>query len=137
MTPHSRMKLTPGEATIAPLIEGVARVRKRIGNEVHEAMVDARNTGGGTSLSCLPHRNFPEAEERRTARIIVNEWTVWEVPMDDFLEPEWEDVPPPRPVTREELMGMTGARTGMPGLGEMLERVTPENIRPEWGSETE
>lgn len=138
MMKYSRMKLETGEARIDPLLSGIAWVRKPIGGRIHEAMVDAGSTGGGRHLSCLPHRNHPGAEARGTVMVHINQWTDWEVPLEGFQELEWLDDPPPRPVTREELLRMLRMANRPHGnLEESLEQVIPENIHTEWGSETE
>ena len=106
----SRMKLQPGEARIDPLLSGVAWVDKQIGDRTYQALVDARDLGdNGQNLQCIPHGIMhdgdrdPEGNPR--ARVVINEWTSWLIPRQDFQEIEWvqDRMPPVNPMTREEL----------------------------------
>ena len=138
LTGYSRMKLEQGEARIDPLLEGVAWIRKRIGDRTYEAMVEAEDTNGGHQLQCLPHRNFPEAETEQTVRVQINDWTNWMVPLRDFQQLEWLQEIPPMPMSREELLGRIRTTQVVPEEpGQELEWIPPLNPHPEWGSETE
>ena len=92
MISPSKLKLEPGEALIDPLLQNIARITKRIGDQEYHAWVDARLVGAQDEtqyLQCFPDY-LPRPEgELDTVGIVVNEWTLWKVPSHDFNSLEW------------------------------------------------
>ena len=92
MISSSKLKLEPGEAFINPLLRGVARITKRIGDREYRAWVDAHLVGTQDEtqyLQCFP-RYLPDQEDPpNTASVTVNEWTTWKIPSGDFNSLEW------------------------------------------------
>ena len=94
MIAASRMKLETQEVQIDPLLMGIARVTKRIGDREYRAWVEARGIqtqGEITHLSCFPDHLPRRENQPDSVRIMVNEWTTWKVPQEDFNLIEWID----------------------------------------------
>ena len=78
MIAASKMRLEPGEALADPILAGVARVTKKIGDREYHAWVDSRDVGlqGETPyLQCFPHHHSRTHGSGDTVTIGINEWT--------------------------------------------------------------
>ena len=93
----SKLKIKPSEVQIDPVLSGVAHVRKRIGERVHEAWIDARSVGPDY-IHCFPQHVGINPETRteitRTRNIKVGDFT-WLLTDADFASLEW--IPEPEP----------------------------------------
>ena len=95
----SRLRLDPGEAVTDPLMSGAAWVRKNIGGQDYEALVDPRMLGPDREyLQCFPDRNLRRIEGRT---IRINGWTRWKMSGEAFSTLEWVKDPPVRPMTED------------------------------------
>ena len=112
----SMLKLEPGEAVIDPVLPGLARISKKMGENTYTAWVDAsqlKTKDTQQFLAC-----FPDTISREDGKlhIRVNDWTTWRIPAQDkgkiqWLKPERPQIQfaAPRQPGKEPAQGMAAA----------------------------
>lgn len=92
MIAASKMKLEPHEVQIDPRLSGLAHVVKKIGEYQYSAWVNATNILSQEEtqyLPCFPAYQPEPHDQTQKVNILINDFTNWRVPSEDFNTIEW------------------------------------------------
>ena len=131
----SSLRLEPGEATQDPLLTGITRIEKQIGDRTLRAWVDSRlvqQRDGSQTLECFPNRHGHPLEPEPVRTVRVNEWTTWKLTPEEFSTLQWVDRYPRQSVTITPQDQQEAARTAARTQADQIARSARALAQARW-----